>query len=222
MQKKMKIAIDGPAGAGKSTVAKKIADKLGLLYLDTGSMYRAVTLKAIMLNSSFDEKSLVAVAEDIYIDVIYDKNKVKVFLDGEDVTEEIRLPRVTERVSIVASIPEVRENMLKRQQDIARRGGVIMDGRDIGTRVMKDADYKFFLTASIKERARRRLIDLKKQGYEMNLQDVIAEISKRDEMDKNRPVDPLKPAEDAVVIDSTDLTAEQVVDKIMGYINRTN
>ena len=222
MQKKMKIAIDGPAGAGKSTVAKKIADKLGLLYLDTGSMYRAVTLKAIMLNSSFDEKSLVAVAEDIYIDVIYDKNKVKVFLDGEDVTEEIRLPRVTERVSIVASIPEVRENMLKRQQDIARRDGVIMDGRDIGTRVMKDADYKFFLTASIKERARRRLIDLKKQGYEMNLQDVIAEISKRDEMDKNRPVDPLKPAEDAVVIDSTDLTAEQVVDKIMGYINRTN
>lgn len=222
MQKKMKIAIDGPAGAGKSTVAKKIADKLGLLYLDTGSMYRAVTLKAIMLNSSFDEKSLVAVAEDIYIDVIYDKNKVKVFLDGEDVTEEIRLPRVTERVSIVASIPEVRENMLKRQQDIARRDGVIMDGRDIGTRVMKDADYKFFLTASIKERARRRLIDLKKQGYEMNLQDVIAEISKRDEMDKNRPVAPLKPAEDAVVIDSTDLTAEQVVDKIMGYINRTN
>jgi len=222
MQKKMKIAIDGPAGAGKSTVAKKIADKLGLLYLDTGSMYRAVTLKAIMLNSSFDEKSLVAVAEDIYIDIIYDKNKVKVFLDGEDVTEEIRLPRVTERVSIVASIPEVRENMLKRQQDIARRDGVIMDGRDIGTRVMKDADYKFFLTASIKERARRRLIDLKKQGYEMNLQDVIAEISKRDEMDKNRPVDPLKPAEDAVVIDSTDLTAEQVMDKIMGYINRTN
>ncbi|MCL0043877.1 (d)CMP kinase, partial [Peptococcaceae bacterium] len=142
----------------------------------------------------------------------------RVLLDGQDVTEEIRTPKVSQNVSFVASIPQVRENMVMRQQLMAKNGGVVMDGRDIGTRVMKNADFKFFLTASIEERAKRRLIDLKEKGYDVSLSDVIAEISERDDIDKKRSVDPLVPAEDAIIIDTTDLTAEQVVDKMLIYI----
>jgi len=218
MKKKLNIAIDGPAGAGKSTVAKMIASRLGLLYVDTGSMYRALTLKAINLNIGFSEKELVRLCEDLDIELVYENGECRVLLDGQDVTEEIRTPKVSQNVSFVASIPQVRENMVMRQQLMAKNGGVVMDGRDIGTRVMKNADFKFFLTASIEERARRRLIDLKEKGYDVSLSDVIAEISERDDIDKKRSVDPLVPAEDAIIIDTTDLTAEQVVDKMLSYI----
>ena len=218
MKKKLNIAIDGPAGAGKSTVAKMIASRLGLLYVDTGSMYRALTLKAINLNIGFSEKELVRLCENLDIELVYEDGECRVLLDGQDVTEEIRTPKVSQNVSFVASIPQVRENMVMRQQLMAKNGGVVMDGRDIGTRVMKNADFKFFLTASIEERARRRLIDLKEKGYDVSLSDVIAEISERDDIDKKRSVDPLVPAEDAVIIDTTDLTAEQVVDKMLSYI----
>ncbi|MCD5405027.1 MAG: (d)CMP kinase [Desulfotomaculum sp.] len=218
MKKKLNIAIDGPAGAGKSTVAKMIASRLGLLYVDTGSMYRALTLKAINLNIGFSEKELVRLCEDLDIELVYENGECRVLLDGQDVTEEIRTPKVSQNVSFVASIPQVRENMVMRQQLMAKNGGVVMDGRDIGTRVMKNADFKFFLTASIEERARRRLIYLKEKGYDVSLSDVIAEISERDDIDKKRSVDPLVPAEDAIIIDTTDLTAEQVVDKMLSYI----
>lgn len=218
MKKKLNIAIDGPAGAGKSTVAKMIASRLGLLYVDTGSMYRALTLKAMNLNIDFSEKELVRLCEDLDIELVYENGECRVLLDGQDVTEEIRTPKVSQNVSFVASIPQVRENMVMRQQLMAKNGGVVMDGRDIGTRVMKNADFKFFLTASIEERARRRLIDLKEKGYDVSLSDVIAEISERDDIDKKRSVDPLVPAEDAIIIDTTDLTAEQVVDKMLSYI----
>ena len=218
MKKKLNIAIDGPAGAGKSTVAKMIASRLGLLYVDTGSMYRALTLKAINLNIGFSEKELVRLCEDLDIELVYENGECRVLLDGQDVTEEIRTPKVSQNVSFVASIPQVRENMVMRQQLMAKNGGVVMDGRDIGTRVMKNADFKFFLTASIEERAKRRLIDLKEKGYDVSLSDVIAEISERDDIDKKRSVDPLVPAEDAIIIDTTDLTAEQVVDKMLSYI----
>lgn len=219
MKKKLNIAIDGPAGAGKSTVAKMIASRLGLLYVDTGSMYRALTLKAINLNIDFSEKELVRLCENLDIELVYEDGECRVLLDGQDVTEEIRTPKVSQNVSFVASIPQVRENMVMRQQLMAKNGGVVMDGRDIGTRVMKNADFKFFLTASIEERAKRRLIDLKEKGYDVSLSDVIAEISERDDIDKKRSVDPLVPAEDAIIIDTTDLTAEQVVDKMLSYIN---
>ncbi|MCL0028234.1 (d)CMP kinase [Peptococcaceae bacterium] len=218
MKKKLNIAIDGPAGAGKSTVAKMIASRLGLLYVDTGSMYRALTLKAINLNIGFSEKELVRLCENLDIELVYEDGECRVLLDGQDVTEEIRTPKVSQNVSFVASIPQVRENMVMRQQLMAKNGGVVMDGRDIGTRVMKNADFKFFLTASIEERAKRRLIDLKEKGYDVSLSDVIAEISERDDIDKKRSVDPLVPAEDAIIIDTTDLTAEQVVDKMLSYI----
>jgi cytidylate kinase len=218
MKKKLNIAIDGPAGAGKSTVAKMIASRLGLLYVDTGSMYRALTLKAMNLNIDFSEKELVRLCEDLDIELVYENGECRVLLDGQDVTEEIRTPKVSQNVSFVASIPQVRENMVMRQQLMAKNGGVVMDGRDIGTRVMKNADFKFFLTASIEERAKRRLIDLKEKGYDVSLSDVIAEISERDDIDKKRSVDPLVPAEDAIIIDTTDLTAEQVVDKMLSYI----
>ena len=218
MKKKLNIAIDGPAGAGKSTVAKMIASRLGLLYVDTGSMYRALTLKAINLNIDFSEKELVRLCENLDIELVYEDGECRVLLDGQDVTEEIRTPKVSQNVSFVASIPQVRENMVMRQQLMAKNGGVVMDGRDIGTRVMKNADFKFFLTASIEERAKRRLIDLKEKGYDVSLSDVIAEISERDDIDKKRSVDPLVPAEDAIIIDTTDLTAEQVVDKMLSYI----
>ncbi|MCL0077631.1 (d)CMP kinase, partial [Peptococcaceae bacterium] len=189
-----------------------------LLYVDTGSMYRALTLKAINLNIGFSEKELVRLCENLDIELVYEDGECRVLLDGQDVTEEIRTPKVSQNVSFVASIPQVRENMVMRQQLMAKNGGVVMDGRDIGTRVMKNADFKFFLTASIEERAKRRLIDLKEKGYDVSLSDVIAEISERDDIDKKRSVDPLVPAEDAIIIDTTDLTAEQVVDKMLIYI----
>ncbi|MCL0106777.1 (d)CMP kinase, partial [Peptococcaceae bacterium] len=188
------------------------------LYVDTGSMYRALTLKAINLNIGFSEKELVRLCENLDIELVYEDGECRVLLDGQDVTEEIRTPKVSQNVSFVASIPQVRENMVMRQQLMAKNGGVVMDGRDIGTRVMKNADFKFFLTASIEERAKRRLIDLKEKGYDVSLSDVIAEISERDDIDKKRSVDPLVPAEDAIIIDTTDLTAEQVVDKMLSYI----
>lgn len=220
MNVKLNIAIDGPAGAGKSTVAKLIADKLKLLYIDSGSMYRAVTLYALRNNYNFNDiDALAKLSSDVKIELLSDENvKFRILLNGEDVTEEIREPEVSRHVSLVAKIPAVRENMVRQQKKIAACGGVVMDGRDIGNRVMPDANYKFFLTASIEERAKRRCQDLVKQGYEVPLEKIITEIAQRDEIDKNRPVDPLVPARDAVIIDSTGLTVQQVVDTIIGYI----
>ncbi|MEG6616252.1 (d)CMP kinase [Peptococcaceae bacterium 1198_IL3148] len=214
MKVQMKVAIDGPAGAGKSTVAKKLADRLGLLYIDTGSMYRAVTLKALQSQISFgDAEQLGRLAATVKIELVPGNEAgCKVFLDGQDVTKAIREPQVSNHVSLVAKIPAVRKNLVKQQQDIAAHCGVVMDGRDIGTRVLPDAKAKFFLTATIEERAKRRLQDLKQQGHDISLKKLISEIAERDTMDQNRAVDPLIPSEDAIIIDSTGLTIEQVVE----------
>ncbi|WP_031516248.1 (d)CMP kinase [Desulfofalx alkaliphila] len=221
MKVKNNVAIDGPAGAGKSTIAKLIAKKLGFIYIDTGSMYRAVTLKALQKNYDFDDHGALArLSSEVKIELFSGaQNDFRIFLDGEDVTEHIRQPEVSRHVSLVAKIPQVRKNMVRQQQIMAQTGGVVMDGRDIGTRVMPDAKYKFFLTASTEERAKRRHLELLQQGYEISLDTIIAEIAERDNIDQNRAVDPLVPAEDAVIIDSTGLTINQVVELIVKHID---
>ncbi|MBM7854643.1 cytidylate kinase [Desulfohalotomaculum tongense] len=220
---KLNVAIDGPAGAGKSTVAKLLADKLGLLYIDTGSMYRALTWKALQLNYDFnDTAALAELSSEVMIKLITDNQNYRVFIDGEDVTGKIRQPEVSQRVSLVARIPEVRKNMVRQQQSMAASGGVVMDGRDIGTRVLPDAQAKFFLTASIEERARRRQRDLKQKGYHVPLETLMAEISQRDYIDQNRETDPLVPAEEAIIIDTTGLTINQVVEQMVQHIENVS
>lgn len=214
---KPRIAIDGPAGAGKSTVARALAQALGLTYLDTGAMYRAITLSALRkgINLS-DAGDLARLAQHISIEIRNDgpDNQNLVFLDGQDVTEEIRLPEVSRNVSVVARCPQVRTILAARQRQIGMRGGVVMDGRDIGTIVMPEAEYKFFLTASLEERARRRQAELEAKGEKIGLAQMINELSVRDQIDSGRECAPLRPAADAVHIDTTEMTIEQVVRKI--------
>ena len=210
MAKKI-IAIDGPAGAGKSTVAKIIAKRLEYIYIDTGAMYRAVALKALRHNKNLTEDLIVESAREIEIEL--KNNKVKV--DGEDVTEEIRKPEVSHIVPEVAKIGFVREKLTELQRQMATHGGVIMDGRDIGTHVLPNADVKIFLTASIEERARRRYEELKAKGYDTNLNEIEKEISLRDKQDSERKIAPLIKANDAILLDTTGKTIEEVVDKII-------
>ncbi|MEQ2129248.1 (d)CMP kinase [Caldanaerobacter subterraneus KAk] len=213
----VKIAIDGPAGAGKSTVAKKLAKLLGFTYIDTGAMYRAITLKVLRENISLkDEERIVEVARksDISLD------GERVFLDGEDVSEEIRKPIISEKVSVVSQIPEVREILVKKQRKIAEGKNVVMDGRDIGTVVLPDAQFKFFLTASLEERARRRYEELKNKGTEVKYEEVLEEIKKRDSLDSSRKTSPLTIPEGAILIDTTDLTEEEVVERVYEAIRK--
>ncbi|HHW02727.1 MAG TPA: (d)CMP kinase [Thermoanaerobacterales bacterium] len=209
------IAIDGPAGAGKSTVARKVAEKLNMIYIDTGAMYRAVTLKACVKNKNTAQE-IVEMLKDTYIDI---KNN-KVILDGEDVTEEIRSKQVTRKVSDIAKIPEVRLIMVEMQKRMARKKGVIMDGRDIGTTVLPDAEYKFFLTADLKERARRRFEELKNKGYDVELDQIEKDILERDLQDTKRKCSPLLAAKDAIIIDTTHKSIQEVVDEIITLIKR--
>ncbi|NNG67968.1 (d)CMP kinase [Caldanaerobacter subterraneus] len=213
----VKIAIDGPAGAGKSTVAKKLAKLLGFTYIDTGAMYRAITLKVLRENISLeDEERIIEAARksDISLD------GERVFLDGEDVSEEIRKPIISEKVSVVSQIPEVREILVKKQRKIAEGKNVVMDGRDIGTVVLPDAQFKFFLTASLEERARRRYEELKNKGTEVKYEEVLEEIKKRDSLDSGRKTSPLTIPEGAILIDTTDLTEEEVVERVYEAIRK--
>lgn len=213
--KNISIAIDGPAGAGKSTIAKKIASIMNLIYIDTGSMYRALTLKLLSRNVNFNNIELVKeIINETEIEIL----DGSIYLDGKNVDEEIRSPRVNENVSKVAALPFVRERMVALQREIAKNNDVIMDGRDIGTRVLRDAKYKFYITATINERAYRRYKELNEKGYNYNLKDVIEEMSKRDKMDSEREIDPLKMAKDAVLIDTTGKTINDVVREILDKI----
>ena len=209
------IAVDGPAGAGKSTVSKMVAEKLGYTYIDTGAMYRAIAYKLINQGGFITREVIASVTKDIDIDLRYAKGATKVIVDGKDVSEAIRTPEVSHVVPEVAKIEYVRERLTELQRKMAARGGVIMDGRDIGTKVLPNADVKIFLTASIDERARRRFEELKAKGYDANLKDIKNKIALRDKQDTERKISPLEKADDAVLVDSTDKTINEVVDEIL-------
>jgi len=216
MEKKISIAIDGPAAAGKSTVAKIVAEKLSYIYIDTGAMYRALTYKAIENEVNLEqEEILFEILLSTNIELSPADNGQLVYLDHIDVTNEIRSSKVTNSVSIVAKHQKVREEMVRRQQAFAVNGGVVMDGRDIGTHVLPDAEVKIFLLASVDERAIRRHTENQEKGFPSNLEKLKEEIALRDKIDSEREVAPLKKADDAIEIDTTSLTIPDVVEKIM-------
>lgn len=213
------VAIDGPAGAGKSTVAKAAAKKLGFIYVDTGALYRTVGVNA--LRKGIDPKDadkVKATLDDIDVSLGFVDGSQHVFLNGEDVSEEIRLPASSMAASAVSAIPEVREFLLSLQRDIAKKNNCLMDGRDIGTVILPDAEYKFFFTASAEIRADRRCKELKEKGIPADYETVLSEIKERDYNDSHRETAPLKQADDAVLIDSSYMTIEEAVDKIVSYI----
>jgi CMP/dCMP kinase len=219
--KKLRIAIDGPAAAGKSTVAKIVAGKLSYLYIDTGAMYRSLTYKALKLNIDLhDENGLKDLLAQTIITLEPTEDGQIVYVDGEDVTDEIRQASVTNSVSHVAVHSQVREEMVNRQQQLAKQGAVVMDGRDIGTHVIPDAEIKVFLLASVDERAQRRHEENISKGYPSDLEQLKLEIARRDKIDSEREVAPLKKAEDAIEIDTTSLTIPEVVDQIMLLVER--
>lgn len=215
---KINIAIDGPAGAGKSSISKAVAKKLGIIYVDTGAMYRACALYAIRNGISIDEESLRGRLDDIKIELKYTEEGQRIFLGGEDVSEEIRMPEVSIGASDIAVIPVVRLKLVQMQREIAAKNSVIMDGRDIGTYVLPDADVKIYLTASVEERARRRVLEMKEKGMEADFEEVKRDIAYRDKNDSEREFAPLRQAEDAVLIDSTDLSFEEVIEKVLGLV----
>lgn len=216
MKKQISIAIDGPAAAGKSTVAKIVAEKLKYIYIDTGAMYRALTYKAIQKGARLDQEAqLIKILNDTLIELLPGETGQKVLLDGVEVTTDIRSSEVTNQVSYVAVHRLIRREMVKRQQDLAKNGGVVMDGRDIGTHVLPDAEVKVFLLASVEERAQRRNAENIQKGFPSNFEKLKEEIAERDKIDSEREVAPLKKADDAVEIDTTSLSIPDVVDKIM-------
>ncbi|MGG1631270.1 (d)CMP kinase [Rossellomorea sp. NRS-1567] len=219
--KKLRIAIDGPAAAGKSTVAKIVAGKLSYLYIDTGAMYRSLTYKALKLNIDLhDENGLKELLAHTKITLEPTDDGQIVYVDGEDVTDEIRQAAVTNSVSHVAVHSQVREEMVNRQQQLAKQGAVVMDGRDIGTHVIPDAEIKVFLLASVDERAQRRHEENISKGFPSDLEQLKVEIARRDKIDSEREVAPLKKADDATEIDTTSLSIPEVVDQIMLLVER--
>lgn len=211
------VAIDGPAGAGKSTIASIIADRFNLMYINTGSMYRAVTLMCIRQNIVYTDSHAVCNLTKS-LDMYFDGDRL--IVKGEDVSDEIRHPEISNNVSNYASIPELREILVELQQSIADKYNVIMDGRDIGTVVLKDSPLKFFLTASAEERAKRRCSELNEKGIEVEYNNILNDIIKRDYIDSNREINPLKKAENAIEIDSSKLCINEVVELISEQIKK--
>lgn len=212
----MVIAIDGPAGSGKSTTARMVAQRLGFLYLDTGAMYRALTLKALREGLNLeDEAALGALADRTEVEFVRREEGLRTLLDGEDVSEKIRLPEVTAKIASVCRVPHVREVLVRRQREMGRDGGIVMEGRDIGTVVFPDAELKIYLDADVEERARRRRRELAKQGVVVSFEDVKRDMLERDRRDIEREHGPLRRAEDVVVVDTTTLTIAEQVDRIV-------
>lgn len=216
MTKKISIAIDGPAAAGKSTVAKIVAEKLSYIYIDTGAMYRAITYKALMKGTDIhDEEQLFRLLKNTEIELRQECGRQAVLLDGKDVTGEIRDLEVTNNVSIIAAHGLIREEMVSRQQQLGKKGGVVMDGRDIGTKVLPDSELKIFLLASVDIRAQRRHKENLEKGYPSDLDQLKKEIMLRDKNDSEREVSPLKKADDAIEIDTSSFSIEEVVSRIL-------
>lgn len=214
---KISVAIDGPAGAGKSTIAKLVGKKYNLMYINTGAMYRAVALKAIENNLS--PEKVEEICELISTMEMHFEND-DLILNGENIQEKITMPNISSAVSAYASIPEVRTMLVKLQRDMSNKFDVIMDGRDIGTVVLKDANFKFFLTASAEERANRRYKELKERNLECSYEQILKDIIERDYKDTHRETDPLRKADDATEIDSTSLDINGVVNTINEYIEK--
>lgn len=215
----MNIAIDGPAGAGKSTIAKLLAAKLGILYLDTGAMYRAVGLKALNIGVDISDASAVEkMLADTKIDVTQENGVQHVYLDGNDVSSAIRENAVSKAASDISAVPCVRYKMVELQREIASRCDTVLDGRDIGTFVLPNAEYKIFLTASAEERAKRRYAELKAKGSTLTLEQIKDDIVKRDYNDSHRALAPLKKADDATEVDTTAMSIDDVVGRIYAII----
>ncbi len=213
------IAIDGPAGAGKSTIAKLVAGKLEFMYVDTGSMYRAMALYCLRKAVSKDDELAVSKAcEEMDITVEYENGVQLVMLNGEVVNDYIRTEEVSNTTSAIAVYEKVREKLLNLQRDLAKKYNVIMDGRDIGTNVLTDADVKIYLTASVDTRANRRYLEHINKGEECDIEDIKKDIIERDYRDMNRKIAPLKQAEDAILVDSSDMTIEEVVEAIVSIV----
>ncbi len=211
----LKIAIDGPAGAGKSTIAKAVAKTLGFVYIDTGAMYRAIGLAAHRRGiDTTDAAAVSAILDEIEVSISHDARGQRVYLNKEDVSEEIRLPEISVAASHVAVIPAVRLKLVELQRKLAQQTNVIMDGRDIGTYVLPDAQLKIFLTADLAERARRRYAELTEKGVATTLDAVTEDMAFRDKNDSGRDFAPLKPAQDSVMVDSTAMTLDETVEKI--------
>ena len=223
-KKGLVIAIDGFSSTGKSSISKVVADTLGLIHVDTGAMYRAITLFG--LRNFKDEKQEIDLSKllqnlnEISLEFRENSGKLEIYLNGENVSKEIRTTEVSDNVSFIAKQPEVRERLVVLQRNIAEKQGVIMDGRDIGTVVLPNADYKFFLTASADERARRRFLELQSLGIETTIEEVKRNLIERDRIDSEREISPLKQAEDAILIDNTNLNKEETIDLILSYIKK--
>lgn len=212
------VAIDGPAGAGKSTIAKLVAKEKGYIYVDTGAMYRGLAIH--FLNRGIDPEDRKAVAEacrDAEVTIGYEDGVQQIYLNGENVTSMLRAEETGNMASKTSAIPEVREKLLELQRSLAREKDVIMDGRDIGTNILPNADVKIYLTASVETRARRRYDELQEKGEDCSLEEISRDIRERDERDMTREIAPLKKADDAVLVDSSDMTIQQVVDEISRY-----
>ena len=213
------IAIDGPSGVGKSTLGKALARHFNYLYIDTGAVYRAVALKALEEGAALEDKEAVArIARASNIKLEGDPDHLKVLLDGRDVTTEIRLPRSSRASSIVATIPEVREAVVEKLREMSRAGGVVMDGRDIGTRVFPDAEVKIFLEAALDERARRRLEEERARGRDVSFQQILSELEERDLRDRTRSATPLRKAEDAILLDTSAMPLDRVIDLVLEIV----
>ncbi len=219
MEKIIKIALDGPSGSGKSTIAKALSKKLNILYLDTGAMYRATALKAIKCGvDTFDEKGVESFIGDIDLKIKYENGTQRTYLDGEDVSERIREPHVSMAASNISSLRAVRLKMVEMQRKIASETSCVLDGRDIGSFVLPDADFKFFITASVEVRAKRRFAELTEKGHKVDFEELKKEIAQRDFNDSHRDFAPLVKAKDSIEIDTSDMTIEQVVNTVMSRI----
>ncbi len=218
MQKKIRIAIDGPAASGKSTTARLLSKKLGYLYIDTGAMYRAATLAVLRAGIDVqDEQAVERCVRENKITLRIKNGEQRTYLNDEDVSDLIRTPEINNVISIISSYPKVRQILIEQQRALAKEGGIVMDGRDIGTVVLPDAELKVFLVAGLEERARRRQKDLEKQGIRLSLEEIKDEIARRDKLDSERDMSPLRKAPDARELDTTNLTIEQQVEIIYNW-----
>lgn len=217
----IRIALDGPSGSGKSTIAKRLSKELDILYLDTGAMYRATALKALKLNiDTFDAEGVATFIDNIDLEIKYIDGAQHTYLDGEDVSSKIREPHVSMAASNISSLKVVRLKMVDMQRKIAAGTSCVLDGRDIGSYVLPDADFKFYITASSQVRAERRFKELTEKGHAVNFDELKQEIEQRDYNDKNRDFSPLKKADDAIEIDTSDMNIDEVCNAVLSFINK--